>query len=216
MRRGVPRRTGRCGTGLQPLSRCASCVCVCFCGRECVSQLAYSHGACYRPPRSSFTSFWVIVSSVFRAPLLYTLRTTFFSNKEAARQRMYNRTRIQAQNGHPEGATLWRLLPSLLVVATLLPVPPLSSISTSSSLKDVSPCPLAPCGIFDRNPPNQKAMAVLFHLNGTPEALGAAVVRRIAADALSAEEVSPHALSRLCFVLGHLALKLLVYAEVRT
>ncbi|CAN0436829.1 unnamed protein product, partial [Scytosiphon promiscuus] len=60
-----------------------------------------------------------------------------------------------------------------------------------------------------------KAIGVLFHLNRAPEALGAGVVRRIAADTLSADTVSPHALSRLCFVLGHLALKLLVYAEVR-
>ena len=56
---------------------------------------------------------------------------------------------------------------------------------------------------------------MLFHLNRSPEAIGAAVVRRIAADALSSDEASPHALARLCFVLGHLALKLLVYSEVR-
>ncbi|CAM9568590.1 unnamed protein product [Hapterophycus canaliculatus] len=59
----------------------------------------------------------------------------------------------------------------------------------------------------------EQVIAVLFHLNRAPEALGAAVVRRVAADALSADDVSPHALARLCFVLGHLALKLLVYAE---
>lgn len=59
-----------------------------------------------------------------------------------------------------------------------------------------------------------QAIAVLFHLNRAPEALGAAVVRRIAADTLSSDSASPHALARLCFVLGHLALKLLVYSEV--
>ncbi|CBN77248.1 conserved unknown protein [Ectocarpus siliculosus] len=59
----------------------------------------------------------------------------------------------------------------------------------------------------------EQAIAVLFHLNRAPEALGAAVVRRIAADTLSSDSASPHALARLCFVLGHLALKLLVYSE---
>ena len=44
--------------------------------------------------------------------------------------------------------------------------------------------------------------------------MGAAIVRRIAEDTLSSDETSPLALARLCFVLGHLALKLLVYAEV--
>eukprot|EP00903_Cladosiphon_okamuranus_P005553 g5529.t1 len=59
----------------------------------------------------------------------------------------------------------------------------------------------------------EQAIAVLFHLNRSPEAVGAVVVRRIAADTLSSDEASPHALARLCFVLGHLALKLLVYSE---
>ncbi len=57
-------------------------------------------------------------------------------------------------------------------------------------------------------------MAVLFHLNRSPETIGAEVVRRIAAVTLSSDEASPHSLARLCFVLGHLALKLLVYSEV--
>lgn len=55
---------------------------------------------------------------------------------------------------------------------------------------------------------------MIFHLHRSPEALGASVVRRIAADTLSSDQASPHALSRLCFVLGDLALKLLVYSEV--
>lgn len=54
---------------------------------------------------------------------------------------------------------------------------------------------------------------MLFHLNHSPEILGAAIVRRIASDTLAADEASPLALARLCFVLGHLALKLLVYSE---
>lgn len=60
-----------------------------------------------------------------------------------------------------------------------------------------------------------QAIAVLFHLNRSPEAIGAALVRRIAADTLSSDEASPHGVARLCFVLGHLALKLLVYSEVQ-
>ncbi|CAM9236529.1 unnamed protein product [Pylaiella littoralis] len=59
----------------------------------------------------------------------------------------------------------------------------------------------------------EQAIAVMFHLNRFPEALGASVVRRIAVDTLSSDEASPHALARLCFVLGDLALKLLVYSE---
>lgn len=57
---------------------------------------------------------------------------------------------------------------------------------------------------------------MLFHLHRAPETLGANIVRRMAADTLSGDRVCPLPLSRLCFVLGQLALKLLVYSEVRS
>lgn len=56
---------------------------------------------------------------------------------------------------------------------------------------------------------------MLFHLSSKPEVLSSAVVRRMAGDTLASDEASPLALARLCFVLGHVALKLLVYSEVR-
>ncbi|CAM9483812.1 unnamed protein product [Scytosiphon promiscuus] len=82
------------------------------------------------------------------------------------------------------------------------------SAKASDEERAVADGEMRDCAVFA-----SAAMAVLFHLNRAPEALGAGVVRRIAADTLSTDTVSPHALSRLCFVLGHLALKLLVYAE---
>lgn len=44
--------------------------------------------------------------------------------------------------------------------------------------------------------------------------MGATIVRRLAAETLSSDEASAVGLARLCFVLGHVALKLLVYSEV--
>lgn len=55
---------------------------------------------------------------------------------------------------------------------------------------------------------------MLFHLNRAPESMGANIVRRLAAETLSSDEASALDLARLCFVLGHVALKLLVYSEV--
>lgn len=60
-----------------------------------------------------------------------------------------------------------------------------------------------------------QAVAVLFHLGPKPEVLGDALVRRMATDTLSSDLASPMALARLCFVLGHLAIKMLVYIEVK-
>lgn len=59
-----------------------------------------------------------------------------------------------------------------------------------------------------------QAIGVVFRLSPKPEALAAAVVRRMATDTLASDEASPLALARLCFVLGHVGLKLLVYSEV--
>jgi condensin complex subunit 1 len=67
----------------------------------------------------------------------------------------------------------------------------------------------------------EAALAVLFRHGAAPEEACAAVVRHIAATALGGESqplptasgASPLALARLCFVLGHSALKLLVYSE---
>ncbi|CAM9904113.1 unnamed protein product, partial [Sphacelaria rigidula] len=58
-----------------------------------------------------------------------------------------------------------------------------------------------------------QAIGVVFRLSPKPEALAAAVVRRMATDTLASDEASPLALARLCFVLGHVGLKLLVYSE---
>jgi hypothetical protein len=63
----------------------------------------------------------------------------------------------------------------------------------------------------------EAALAVLFRHGAAPEEACAAVVRHIAATALGESQpssgASPLALARLCFVLGHSALKLLVYSE---
>lgn len=56
---------------------------------------------------------------------------------------------------------------------------------------------------------------MLFHLSSRPEELGATIVRAMATQTLSSDLASPFALARLCFVLGHLAIKLLVYVEVK-
>jgi condensin complex subunit 1 len=62
----------------------------------------------------------------------------------------------------------------------------------------------------------EAALAVLFRHGAAPEEACAAVVRHIAAQTLGESPTggaSPLALARLCFVLGHSALKLLVYSE---